>query len=1165
MKVARTQLDGSAAGLRAAASTVTPAMAKIGKGVTLVGVGVAIAATKMAGDFQAETAVLQTAAGETSKGLKTVRAGILDIAKGTGTGIKDLTDGMYTIEKAGFRGAEGLKILKAAAQGAREENAKLSDVTNAMTSIMASYHLKANKSLAAPNAVASREMARFGLSSVDVSTKLGKRGLTGTFDLLTETILKKMGPNGQILMSAFEGTKQSAEDARIMISKLPPELRKQSQAFLDGTIQLDDWKAVVKGSTLTQQPMLRGLTTLVNRSRGFSRELKAGSPAAKTYTDALKKMTGGAIGLNTTLQLTGESAAGNKERVAKIGESFRHVTKDVEGWKTTQNLLNVQMARAKQGINVLMIEIGTKLIPVVSALVGFFVKHNTVTLVMIGLLASLLIAISAVYIGYKTYKTYMAIATAYNWLFVASVNAETGAVSLSNAALISQKVVMIAGAAATLIATAATTAFGVALAIVTSPITLVVVGIAALVAGIVYLATQTQFFQKTWSAVWGFIKKIVGETVKWLKNNWQLVIFTILTGGIGLAAAMIVRHWDQIVSGAKIAFHAVIKWAEWLGGVLVTFFTGLPGKLASFFSSLPGIFGRFFSSLPGIVGGAFVTAGKAIGTFFSELPGNIIRWTTGFNKTLIKVGGDLIGGLFSGITDFFTKTIPQIAKNVKDGVVSFFKAVFGIKSPSTVMASIGMDLIRGLLKGMLKIATSLVDWLSQHIGQPIVNLFTKTIPNAAGTFRTKVAEAWNGLMNGLEKIWGMIKRGVLDPIVNLFTKTIPNAGKSVRDALTGFIRTMALHVLDAFGSIIHGAAKIFGWVPGIGGKLKKASNAFDTFRDNVNKALGGINSKKVTVPVVFHTSGGRQFYATGGQIDGPGTETSDEVPIWASKGEHMLSAKEVKGLGGHKAVERLRAGARAGEYGYAQGGEVGVQSSVPSRGTVNSKISKAVAAIVKANAAKIFDSMIPNIGSGGGAGVKRWTATVQGVLRMLGQSLNWTATVLRRMNQESGGNPNIVNRWDSNWQAGHPSVGLMQVIRGTFNTYAGRYRRVGPFSYGVSTNPSANVYAGLNYATHRYGSLAALNRPGGYDLGGIARGVGLLAKYTNHPERVLSPRQTAAFERLVSKLPSSGGGSSALVIERLVLENHGVIGSQHELENWLVDSLDQLRRKGRIK
>lgn len=48
-------------------------------------------------------------------------------------------------------------------------------------------------------------------------------------------------------------------------------------------------------------------------------------------------------------------------------------------------------------------------------------------------------------------------------------------------------------------------------------------------------------------------------------------------------------------------------------------------------------------------------------------------------------------------------------------------------------------------------------------------------------------------------------------------------------------------VLDAFfnfaGTMIHGAADAFGWIPGIGGKLKGAAHAFDDFRSSVDNTL----------------------------------------------------------------------------------------------------------------------------------------------------------------------------------------------------------------------------------------------------------------------------------------------------------------------------------------
>ncbi|MEU0736997.1 peptidoglycan DD-metalloendopeptidase family protein, partial [Streptomyces lavendulocolor] len=144
----------------------------------------------------------------------------------------------------------------------------------------------------------------------------------------------------------------------------------------------------------------------------------------------------------------------------------------------------------------------------------------------------------------------------------------------------------------------------------------------------------------------------------------------------------------------------------------------------------------------------------------------------------------------------------------------------------------------------------------------------------------------------------------------------------------------------------------------------------------------------------------------------------------------------------------------------------------------------------------------------GGKGVQRWAGVVRQALGLTGQPASYTGITLRRMNQESGGDPNIVNRWDSNWKAGHPSVGLMQVIGPTFRRHAGRYRSTGPFSYGVSTNPLANVYSSMRYALAQYGSLPrAYNRPGGYDSGGWLGPGQVGVNHLRQPEAVLTPGQ----------------------------------------------------------
>jgi tape measure domain-containing protein len=166
-----------------------------------------------------------------------------------------------------------------------------------------------------------------------------------------------------------------------------------------------------------------------------------------------------------------------------------------------------------------------------------------------------------------------------------------------------------------------------------------------------------------------------------------------------------------------------------------------------------------------------------------------------------------------------------------------------------------------------------------------------------------------------------------------------------------------------------------------------------------------------------------------------------------------------------------------------------------------------------------------NVNYAPSAGVAQWSSVVVQALGMMAQPGGLLNTVLRRMAQESGGNPNVVNKWDSNWQRGTPSVGLMQVIGPTYASNADPRHNVGPYSYGVSVDPLSNVLASMHYAMGRYGSLAAaFNRAGGYDGGGfIPAGVSTVYNGLNRPEPVLTPTQWTDIHELARRGSTSGG------------------------------------------
>ena len=115
------------------------------------------------------------------------------------------------------------------------------------------------------------------------------------------------------------------------------------------------------------------------------------------------------------------------------------------------------------------------------------------------------------------------------------------------------------------------------------------------------------------------------------------------------------------------------------------------------------------------------------------------------------------------------------------------------------------------------------------------------------TFRSIVDGAMRGVATALDFVkdhWRLLIALILGPFGIAIGLVIDHFG-AIKDAARTAIRFVVNIFLGMVGAIIDGAAKAFGWVPGLGGKLKDAAKEFDRFRDKVNAALDGIHSLKV--------------------------------------------------------------------------------------------------------------------------------------------------------------------------------------------------------------------------------------------------------------------------------------------------------------------------------
>ncbi len=409
---------------------------------------------------------------------------------------------------------------------------------------------------------------------------------------------------------------------------------------------------------------------------------------------------------------------------------------------------------------------------------------------------------------------------------------------------------------------------------------------------------------------------------------------------------------------------------------------------------------------------------------------------------------------------------------------------------------------------LIDIVADIIGWLADHLVPAVRNAFTFLSDKAKWLWHKGIQPAFHGIKKAAQavsdKFW-TVMHGIRD------------AFKWVKDKVLGAVRWIVDKFLWLAEKIIDAAAKAFGWVPGLGGKLKSASKHFKSFREKVNRELGQIKDRKVKLDL--HTpglsaaagmlggGGGRKLTmvnAAGGTIPGQRAPYGDKVLSWLAPGEEVISNR-------HGQADKHRPLLKAinsGQYqGHADGGTVfnvatsGLDTSAAKfrdlRVSMNKFTQRVVSKLTKkAQAALDVGASIGNVGGG----VKRWTPLVLRALRMLGQPASLVGPVLHRMMQESGGNPRAINLWDSNARIGQASRGLMQTIPATFAAYAGRFRSLGIY------NPFANIYAGLNYAIHRYPSLRyAMLKSGGYAHGTTSARRGWHKVGEQGPEWIYSP------------------------------------------------------------
>lgn len=202
-------------------------------------------------------------------------------------------------------------------------------------------------------------------------------------------------------------------------------------------------------------------------------------------------------------------------------------------------------------------------------------------------------------------------------------------------------------------------------------------------------------------------------------------------------------------------------------------------------------------------------------------------------------------------------------------------------------------------------------------------------------------------------------------------------------------------------------------------------------------------------------------------------------------------------------------------------------------------------------------------------GTAQMTAWATEALMKTGNLDPWNvASLVRRMDQESSGNPKAVNMWDSNKSLGG-THGLMQLLQSNFDRY--RDKSLPNDIY----DPVANIVAAIGYTRDRYGDLRkGWDRKGGYagaptlyDEGGWLENTGkpqlIDHRRTQKPDAIFKHELAAAL----IKRATEPTGNGAIYVQNPFTGEYLIAETEEHAVNAtgqaMAGSLTRLRRGGK--
>lgn len=334
-----------------------------------------------------------------------------------------------------------------------------------------------------------------------------------------------------------------------------------------------------------------------------------------------------------------------------------------------------------------------------------------------------------------------------------------------------------------------------------------------------WAGTAAAFAQSLNGLVTGFDWAKLGETVSKMITTALGMLRTAITTfdwkNLGNSIADFINNidWVSIISDLTGLLSDILVSA---GDLLIGFADGLDwGKLSSdLWNSLVGIITNIdwgalianaFHLLGSAIGGSIVMIGEFYATMWDMLKQGYENTKSYFNEYIEEAGGNLIAGLWNGITDALKNVGTWIMDNIVTPFVDGLRNAFGIHSPSTVMAEQGGFIISGLKNGITSAWSNITTFFSNA-----VNGIKTTLSNGWDRVKSATSNAWQNIKSTATTKMTEMGNSISTSFTNLKSKA-STWGKDLCENMADGIRKAKDRVKNAATSVADSIKSILGF------------------------------------------------------------------------------------------------------------------------------------------------------------------------------------------------------------------------------------------------------------------------------------------------------------------------------------------------------------------